>query len=134
MQRTISGYHLLTMLSVIDNTQNAGDDIKLRSWLMKEMPDSITEQDKIIRDWLTLQFVGVNLDPEMEKLMQLKADEYDKHFQWHTDNFYRHSTHTERISLLKFAMDLIKLDGKITREEHHFFDLLYDAWTDNSEL
>jgi hypothetical protein len=134
MQRTISGYHLLTLLSVVDNATNAGDDIKLRGWLMKEMPDSITEQDKIIRDWLTLQFVGVNLDPEMEKLMQLKADEYSKHFQWHTDNFYKYSTHDERISLLKFAMDLIKLDGKITREENYFFDMLFDAWTENGEL
>ena len=68
------------------------------------MPSSITEQDKIIRDWLTHQFVMVNLDPEMEKLTQLNPEEFDHHFQWHMDNFYTFSTAADRIDLLKFAI------------------------------
>ncbi len=130
MQRTISGFHLLTMMSIVDNVEQAGDDIRLRSWLIKEMPSSITGQDKIIRDWLTLQFVMINLDPEMERLMQLDPEDFDHHFQWHMDNFYAFSNAADRIKLLKFAMDLIKLDGIITQPENKFFNMLYEAWTE----
>ena len=31
MRRTISGFHLLTMMGIIDNVDEAGDDIRLRS-------------------------------------------------------------------------------------------------------
>ena len=130
MQRTISGFHLLTMMSIVDNVDQAGDDIRLRSWLIKNIPSSITEQDKIIRDWLTHQFVMVNLDPEMEKLTQLNPEEFDHHLQWHIDNFYTFSTAADRIDLLKFAMELIKLDGIITHPENKFFNMLYEAWTE----
>jgi hypothetical protein len=134
MQRTISGYHLLTMMSVIDNTHEAGDEIRLRQWLIKEIPESITEQDRLIRDWLTHQFVALNLDPEMDKLTQLLPDHYSSHFHWHIDNFYKHSTAEERMQLLKFAMEMITLDGKVTKEENHYFDMLYNAWADGGEI
>ncbi len=130
MQRTISGFHLLTMMSIIDNVNQAGNDIRLRSWLIKEMPSSMTEQDKIIRDWLTLEFMMINLDPEMEKLTQLNPEDFDRHFQRHMDNFYTFSTAADRINLLKFAIDLIKLDGIITQPENKFFNTLYEAWTE----
>ena len=50
------------------------------------------------------------------------------------EQFYRDSTAADRLRLLHFAMDLINADGKITKEENLYFDILYNAWSgDNAE-
>ena len=66
----------------------------------------------------------------MEKLTHFNPEDFDRHFQQHMDNFYTFSTAADRIYLLKFAMDLIKLDGIITQPENKFFNILYETWAE----
>ncbi len=113
MERAIAGYNMLMLLTVVDN--------KLH-----------TKEDIIIREWLTNAFEAKpNLDAEMEKLSSLSADEYPTHFHHQMDIFYKNSTVNERNDFLQFALFLIKADGKITKEENHFFDILFDAWNES---
>lgn len=112
MEKAKAGYNMLMLLTVVDN--------KLH-----------TKEDLVIREWLTNTFpVRANLDAEMEKLSSLPTNEYATHFQQQMDIFYSHSTQQERNDFLQFALFLIKADGKITKEENHFFDMLFDAWNE----
>jgi uncharacterized tellurite resistance protein B-like protein len=112
MQRAISGYNMLMLLTVVDNKLHTKEDIVIREWLANSFP------------------ARPNLDEEMDKLSSLPVDEYATHFQQQMDIFYTHSTLQERNDFLQFAMFLIKADGKITKEENHFFDMLFDAWNE----
>lgn len=110
MQRQISGYHLLMILTNVDGKVHAAEDLVVREWLSNHFQER------------------VNLDEEMEAISSLKPADYPLHFHLHMENFYLHSTDQERLGLLQFAMDLIKADGIITPEENRFFDMLYEAW------
>jgi uncharacterized tellurite resistance protein B-like protein len=112
MQRAISGYNMLMLLTVVDNKLHTKEDIVIREWLSNSFP------------------ARPNLDEEMEKLSGLSKDEYVTHFQQQMDIFYQYSTPQERNDFLQFAMFLIKADGEITKEENHFFDMLFDAWNE----
>lgn len=110
MQRAISGYHLLMILTNVDGHLNVNEDL-------------------VIRDWLTAHFPAKpNLDEEMHTISLLTREEYLPHFQKHMDLFYENSTQAERLEMLQFAMNLIKADGNISKEENVYFDTLYDAW------
>ncbi len=112
MERAIAGYHLLMLLTVVDNKINVKEDI-------------------VIRDWLSTEFKFTpNLDDEMEVLSNLRKDDYTLHFQQQMDKFYLHSTQEQRNHLLQFALFLIKADGHISKEENVFFDMLFDAWNE----
>jgi uncharacterized tellurite resistance protein B-like protein len=110
MQRAISGYHLLMILTNVDGKLNVKEDL-------------------VIRDWLATHFtVKAALDDEMAVISNLGKEDYSAHFNRHMDLFYQHSSYAERLELLQFAMNLIKADGNISPEENTFFDALYDAW------
>jgi len=112
MQKAISGYHLLMILTHVDGHLNVNEDL-------------------VIRDWLSQHFtVKHDLDEEMAVISALGTEDYLNHFHQHMDLFYQHSTKEERLELLQFAMNLIKADGAITKEENSFFDTVYDAWSE----
>lgn len=112
MQRAVSGYHLLMILTQVDGKINVQEDL-------------------VVRDWLSAHFPAKpDLDEEMAVISGLDPSGYDRHFHEHSDRFYQHSSKEERLELLQFAMNLIKADGKISREENSFFDRLYDAWSE----
>jgi uncharacterized tellurite resistance protein B-like protein len=114
MQRAVSGYHLLMILTDADGKQHVKEDL-------------------VIRDWLAIHFpVKPDLDEEMAEISLLGRDDYPAHFHKHKDLFYQYSTHKERLELLQFAMALIKADGEITKEENTFFNELYDAWNEET--
>ena len=110
VQRARSGYHLLMILTNVDGQLKVSEDMVVRDWLSSSFP------------------LNVNLDEEMALISALKREDYLPHFQQHMDLFYQHSTPAERLEFLQYAMDLIKADGTITKEENEFFDILYDAW------
>jgi uncharacterized tellurite resistance protein B-like protein len=110
--KPIAGYHLLMILSAVDNKFSAGED-------------------KVVRQWLTDQFpFKVNLDAETEILSALKPDDYMLHFQKCMGDFYEDSTEEERNELIQFAINLVKADKTITPEENIFLDELFNEWTE----
>jgi uncharacterized tellurite resistance protein B-like protein len=112
MQKGISGYNILTLLSMVDGKIH-------------------TKEDLVIRNWLIQQFdFTKNLDEEVEQLTKLKKAEYEAFLHTHMDLFYKNSSLEERNNLLQFAMNVIKADGKIKKGEHLFFDTLFEGWND----
>jgi uncharacterized tellurite resistance protein B-like protein len=112
MQRGISGYNILSLLAIVDNKIHPNEDLVIRNWLIKEF--NYTK----------------NLDDQLETLIHLKKADYIAFLQKQMDLFYAASTVTERNSLLQFAMNVIKADGKIKKGENKLFDYLYQGWNE----
>lgn len=110
LNKTIAGYHLLMILSAVD---------------FRIGP----EEDKIIRDYLVLEFpFRVNLDREMAIISNLKPDEWQPHFLKMMDDFYDDATEEERHKLIQFAVNLSRADNVITKEENYYLNLLFENW------
>jgi|694.fasta_scaffold60357_1 hypothetical protein len=115
MNHVIAGYHILMILSAVDNKFNP-------------------EEDKIIQTYLIQQFpFTVSLDKEIETISSLLPIEWESHFLKCMDDFMDDSTIEERNNLLKFAIHLIKADLEIGTEENRYIKLLYDGWDDAHE-
>lgn len=114
LNKPISGYHLLMILSAVD--------------------DEFTfQEDKVIAKYIAEQFpVPVNLDNEIAFLASLKKDEYMLHFQKAMADFYEDSTEEERMDLINFAVQLVKATKPITKEENLFLDELFNEWTEST--
>jgi uncharacterized tellurite resistance protein B-like protein len=112
--KTIAGYHLLMILAAADFRFKASEDMVIKEYLDQEFP------------------FHVNLDNEMEKISNLKPEEWESHFIKYMDDFYDDATPEERNNLLQFALDLTKADEVITVEENHYLQLLFDAWYSDS--
>ncbi len=110
LNKAIAGYHILMLLSAVDNQFNVHEDIVIREYMFQEFPFT------------------VNLDNEMEVISGLKPSEWKAHFTQCVDDFYEDSTQDERNRFLKFAMMLTKADEVITTTENEFLQILFDAW------
>ncbi|MBN8834758.1 MAG: hypothetical protein ABS68_04425 [Niastella sp. SCN 39-18] len=111
-----AGYSILMLLTNVDRKLNVAEDMVVRKWLEENFENK------------------GDLDHCMQKISELNESDYPVYFQKQMEQFYRDSTAADRLRLLHFAMDLIKADGKITKEENLYFDILYNAWSgDNAE-
>jgi hypothetical protein len=112
LNKPISGYHMLMILSVVDGKLFTKEDLVIKKWIENEMP------------------VHVNLDHEAEVLSALNPDDYMIHFQKCMADFYEDSTEKERIEFLDYAIKLTKAVEPITPEENIFVDELFNEWTE----
>lgn len=108
--KSIAGYHLLMILSAVDNEFAPEEGLKIREYLATEFP------------------FRVNLDDELDIIATLQPEQWKKHFEFHADCFYEDSTEQERINFIKFAKSLIKADSKVYDVEHYFYKLLKNIW------
>lgn len=112
MNKSVAGYHLLMILSAVDNKHTLAED-------------------KVIADYLAENFpIPVNLDKETDRLAQLPKDDYMIHFQRAMADFYEDSTEQERLELIDFAFKLTKATKPITPEENLYLNELYNEWTE----
>lgn len=111
-KKAVAGYHLLMLLSAVDNNFNAREDMVIKDWMEEKFP------------------LFVDLDAELEIISALPREEYMNHFKKCMADFYMDSTQTERNELIQFAMNLVKADKKITHNENIFLDELFNEWTD----
>lgn len=114
LNKPIAGYHLLMILSAVD--------------------DEFTfQEDKVIAAYIAEQFpIKVNLDSEVAFLAALPKEEYMPHFQKAMADFYSDSTEEERMNLIDFAVQLVKATKPITKEENIFLDELFNEWTESA--
>ncbi len=112
--KPVAGYHLLMILSAVDGEFNVKEDMVIRKWLAEQFPFT------------------VNLDNDMDELSKLDPKDYMVHFEKCMADFYEDSSEKERNELIQFAIDLIKADRKITREENIFLNELFGEWTETS--
>jgi hypothetical protein len=110
MNKTIAGYHILMVLSAVDYRFNVHEDLIIRDWLVEEFP------------------FDVNLDKQMEIISSLKPTEWQAHFDNCIEDFEAEAIEAEKHDLLKFAVDLVKADKIVTKEENVFADRIFNRW------
>lgn len=98
------------ILSAVDFSVSAKEDIVIREYLVQEFP------------------INVPLDSEMEIISSLKPEEWEGHFRKMMDDFYDDATEEERNNLLAFAIKLTKADNVITPEENRYLNMLFEQW------
>jgi hypothetical protein len=115
MNKSIAGYHILMLLSAVDRKYSVAED-------------------RIIADYIAENFpIHINLDKELEKISNLKEEDYMVHFQKAMDDFYEDSTEKERLHLIDFSIKLSKATRPITKEENVYLTELYNEWTETVE-
>lgn len=108
--KSIAGYHLLMILSAVDNEFAPEEGIKIKEYLATEFP------------------FRVNLDDELEIIATLNPDNWKDHFEFHARCFYDDSTDEERKKFIAFAKSLIKADDVVSDIEHTFYKSLKKIW------
>lgn len=108
--KSIAGYHLLMILSSVDNEFSPEEGIKITDYLAEEFP------------------FRMNLDDELDAIATLRPEEREAHFISKAQDFLEDSTPAERQHFIAFAKSLIKADNSVTDEEHHFYTLLKELW------
>ncbi len=115
MNKVMAGYHMLMILSRVD------DDFDIA-------------EGKVIVNYLQDSFpYRFNLDNEMEILSALPKEDYFLHFNNAMNDFYEDSTKQERVDFLNFAVKMVKADKKITVEENKYLKELFFAWESETE-
>uniref|UniRef100_UPI0039A6B67C TerB family tellurite resistance protein n=1 Tax=Ornithobacterium rhinotracheale TaxID=28251 RepID=UPI0039A6B67C len=104
--KTIAGYHILMLLSTIDEDFDFRADNIIREYLSDESPFSL------------------NLDQDLEEIINLESTEVEKHFVSKVEDFYDDSTPEEREQFIEVAKKLIRADEDITDSENAFYKIL----------
>lgn len=108
--KIIAGYHMLMLISVVDNEFSPEEGEQMVEYLTDSFP------------------FDVSLDNELEFLSSLSKDEYYNHFIKCMNDFYSDSNEKERNDFLNKAVKMVIADKKITVEENRFLTELYNAW------
>lgn len=88
--KTIAGYHILMILSTIDQNFDPRADKIIKDFLSEEAP------------------FPINLDNELEEIIALNNEDLEPHFIKKVDDYYDDSTSQERVELLNLAKSLIR--------------------------
>jgi hypothetical protein len=110
LNTTLSGYHLLMILSAVDFRFHPKEDLVIKDFLVSEFPFTI------------------DLDKQMEVISRLLPDEWEAHFDDCMYDFELEGTVEEKTKVLDFAVQLIKADDIITKEENMYVNKLFNAW------
>jgi hypothetical protein len=110
MNKTISGYHILMILSAVDFRFHVKEDLVIRDWLANEFP------------------FKVNLDKEMEIISGLHHSQWEGHFIECLEHYYLDASHQERLDIIEFSKQLVLADEILFKSEHIYFNTLLDIW------
>lgn len=108
--KPIAGYHLLMLLSAVDEEFAPEEGMLVQEYLADEFPFT------------------TNLDDELDIIATLKKEERENHFTFHATCFYEDSTEEERMKFIAFAKTLIKADHGVSDDEHRFYKMLKKIW------
>ncbi len=108
--KSIAGYHLLMILSAVDDEFAPEEGLKIQEYLAEEFP------------------FRMNLDNEIDAIANLKREDWKDHFEFHARCFYEDSEPDERKRFIEFAKNLIQADNEVKDDEHRFYHLLKNLW------
>lgn len=108
--KSIAGYHLLMILSSVDNEFSPEEGLLVQNYLAEEFP------------------FNIDLDNELDTIATLKPEEWKAHFEFHAQCFYDDSSKEERKDFAKFAKTLIKADDEVSEEEHDYYTTMKKIW------
>jgi hypothetical protein len=110
LKKAEAGYQMLQILSAVDGQFNAEEDIVIRKFLVD---NALTDHQ---------------MEEETDVVSAIAPEDYILFFHKAMDDFYEDSSREERVRFLDFAVQLVKADNKITRDENIFLNELFDAW------
>ncbi len=110
LNKAEAGYHMLQLLSMVDDSFSVNEDLIIRNYLVENYP------------------FHVSLDGAMDKISILKKEDYVLHFQKCMDDFYQDSTAEERTHFMDFAVKIVSADDVVSQQENVFLKILFDAW------
>lgn len=113
--QTIAGYHLLMILSTVDEKIIPEADYVIREYLSEEAP------------------FPLNLDNELDEIIMLEKDQFESHFVKKAQDFYLDSTEEERIHFTEFSKKLLRADNYISPNENKYYKTLLTAWKNMEE-
>lgn len=113
MNKAIAGYHMLMILSAVDEKFNAREDKIIKNYLIETFPHY------------------VDLDDEMEVISKMDPSDYPLHFSRMMNEFYMDSTADDRTHFLDFAVKLAAADKYISPGENVYLNELFDGWDAN---
>ena len=108
--KATAGFHLLMILSRLDG--------------------NFTDEESEIAARYISKYLGNDFHIENETgiLKSLSKEDYFHHFKKCMDNFYSKSSANDRAELIRFAVDMVKADNKITTEENIYLNELLMGW------
>lgn len=112
--KTIAGYHLLMIMSTVDETFHADADQIIREFLSKESPFKL------------------NLDDELDKIINLSKEKAEEHFIKKAKDFYDDSNAEERDEFKEFAKKLLRADNEVSAKENDAYRTLLKTWKKQS--
>ena len=108
--KAVSGFHMLMILSRVDG-------------------NFANEESEIAARYISKYFGNdFPIEKEASFLKSLDKEKYFHHFKKCMDNFYSKSSAHDRSELVKFAIDMVKADHKITAEENVYLNELLAGW------
>jgi uncharacterized tellurite resistance protein B-like protein len=113
MDKITAGYKMLLILANAD-----GEHETLESNIIKTS----------LGDEFEAAFSKLVIEAEISRYSALNHSQLLQEFDYAMHEFYRNSSKTERAAFLQYAMNLIKANANITREENEFIDHLFEAW------
>jgi uncharacterized tellurite resistance protein B-like protein len=108
--KSTSGFHMLMILSRVDG--------------------NFSEEESEIAARYISKYFGNDFQIEKEAafLKLLTRKNYFQHFKKCMNNFYSKSSAHDRAEFVKFAIDMVKADHKITSEENVYLNELLAGW------
>jgi len=113
MDKITAGYKMLLILANAD-----GEHETLESEIIKTY----------LGDEFEAAFSKLVIEAEISRYSALNHTQLVQEFDFAMHSFYRNSSKAERTAFLQYAMNLIKADATISREENEFIDHLFEAW------
>ena len=108
--KATSGFHILMILSRLDG--NFSD-----------------EESEVGARYISKYFGNdFKIETEINFLKSLDREKYFHHFKKSMDIFYSKSSAHDRADLIRFAVDMVKADQKITPEENIYLNELLAGW------
>lgn len=113
MNKITAGYKMLMVLANVDGKQLEEEHALIVAYL-GENYDPRT--------------IGIAMESEQIRIQALPTEMQMLEFREAMNAFYSQSNIAERSAFLQLAMDLIKSDDHISKEENVFINKLFDAW------
>lgn len=108
--KAVSGFHILMILSIVDGSFTLEESNVADKYISKHFSDDFSFEE------------------ETKFLKLLKPTNYFFHFKECMDQFYSKSSQKERAEFVKYAVEMVKADRKITSEENIYLNELLTGW------
>lgn len=116
MKKSEAGYHMLRILAGVDHDTSSAEETIIANYIQSALGGS------------------KGCETCKESFEKISKEQWESHFSFCRDEFYKDSNEKERNQFLQVAMDIVKTDNMITLAEDHFLvSKLFKIWDPETE-